>query len=130
MEKKVFESMNFEGGFIQKPGTGSRSYTAYETKTVARLEAYKITSQLKGIKLELKNKDNLKYYLVEDGTLFKYDTNELTFYRLNLDDFTWDYDPSLKTIFYDAYLKYQQLLYFEDFYVNREDLDLSNGRQL
>lgn len=118
------------GDFIVKKSVlGGHSLTEREFNTKSMLRKYIMLNKFNGKTLEPKNVNGVKYFLAEDGTVFKYDESNFSFYRLSLNDFVWDYDQSLSSLYYDAYLRFQEFVDFEDYYPNREDLDLSSGRQ-
>lgn len=65
------------------------------------------------------NLPNTKYFLMEDGTIFKSIPDDLEFYRLNLDIYQWESDPTLITVFFDNMLKFEELHDFEDIFKER-----------
>jgi len=132
-DKKSINSRLFDGslgGYVQHPGYNSRSYTAKEMESITTLKTFKLFKQIDGEQLVLRNKPKNKYYIIQNGVIFKYDEETFSFYKLNLNDFVWESDQTLASIYYDTYLKFQELTSFEDYYPDREELDLSkrNGK--
>lgn len=117
-------------GFIQKSAVGSHSYTVAETKTMSFINKEILKKQIRGETLELKNNNKTRYFLVEDGTVFKYDTEALLFYQLNLEKMRWYLNQSLEPLYYDTYLRFQELVDFKDYYDVDKCLDLNSGRHL
>ena len=101
--------------------------TGHEFKTTVKLKRYKMFSLIDGIQLINRNDGTAKYYLVEDGTVFKYLEDSFSFYKLNLEDFVWESKQSLASIYFDTYLKFQELPDFEDYYPNGEEVGLDKG---
>ena len=123
--------LNLENvGFIQKSAVGSHSYTIEETKTMSYINKELLKKQVRGENLELKNDNKTRYFLVEDGTIFKYNTETLLFYQLNLKTMKWYINQSLTSLYYDTYLKIQELIDFKDYYDIEDQVDRNNGRHL
>ena len=90
---------------------------------------YKTLCQVQGKELEKRNTPEAQYYLVEDGTIVKAIPDRFLYYRLDLTNYNWVSDPNLVTLFYDTYLKYQELTEFEDYYPDANQ-DLNKGINL
>lgn len=130
-KNKKVSLLSFDSvGIIQKVGFGSHSYTAEETKTMSYISKEIIKKEIKRVPLELKNNGKNRYFLVENGIVFKYDTEKFLFYQLNLEKMKWQENQYLASLFYDSYLKFQELLDFKDYYDNDDQLDLNSGRHL
>lgn len=112
---------------IEKYVPGIHSLTPRESRTKTKLQEFEIKNAILGNKIEIKNSEDKKYYLVEDGTVIKLEEKNYSFYRLNLETYKWDLDQSLLAIFHDSFLKYQEFLDFKDYYSNSEELDLDKG---
>ena len=111
------------------PSTSSKAITvgAYNS----RLQAYADDNQFDDTKFVRRNEDGMKYFFVENGTIFKLDENEYRFYELDLDEFVWDLKPSLVDLYYDVSLRYSEIEDFNDYYLNKsEEFDIDSGRQL
>ena len=118
------------GEFVIKKGTpGSHSLNSREAATKIKLQGYKTLCQVQGKELEKRNTPEAKYYLVEDGTIVKAIPDRFLYYRLDLTNYNWVSDPNLVTLFYDTYLKYQELTEFEDYYPDANQ-DLNKGMNL
>lgn len=100
-------------------------------RTYERLQAYADDNQFDDTKFVRRNEDGMKYFFVENGTIFKLDENEYRFYELDLDEFVWDLKPSLVDLYYDVSLRYSEIEDFNDYYLNKsEEFDIDSGRQL
>lgn len=117
-------------GFIQKSAVGAHSYTFEETKTMTYLDTEILKRQIRGENLELKNDGKSRYFLVENGIVFKYSQDTGLFYQLDLETMTWRLNQRLVSIYYDTYLRFQELLSFKDYYDMGEQMDLDSGRHL
>lgn len=117
-------------GVMQKAGFGSHSYTAEETKTMSYINKEILKKEIKKAPLVLKNNEKNRYFLLENGIVFKYDTENFLFYQLNLEKMKWQENQNLASLFYDSYLKFQELLDFKDYYDNDDQLDLNSGRHI
>lgn len=117
-------------GFIQKSAVGSRSYTIEETKTMSYINKEILKKQIRGEALELKNDNKTRYFLVEDGTVFKYNAETYLFYQLNLETMMWNVNQDLASLYYDTYLRFQELIDFKDYYDIDNQLDLNSGGHL
>ena len=144
---------------IKKGTPGSHSLNSREAATKIKLQGYKTLCQVQGKELEKRNTPEAKYYLVEDGTIVKAIPDRFLYYRrfsawtrgagglcsypypgpsipdrflyyrLDLTNYNWVSDPNLVTLFYDTYLKYQELTEFEDYYPDANQ-DLNKGINL
>lgn len=130
-KKETIKPENFEHiGFIQKAAPGSHSHTVAETYTLSYIKKEILKKQIRGEKLELRNDNRIKYFLVEDGTVFKYNTETYLFYQFDLETMTWYPNQSLASLYYDTYLKFEELLAFEDYFDTTNEFTINNGRQL
>ena len=107
---------------------GDHSQTQREFETMQKLKIYISEKKYNGEKLVQKNDGSWKYYLVEDGNIFKMN-DDYYCYRLDLSNFTWIHDQRIISIINDGFLKCKELVNFDDYYEN-QDLDLSKGRHL
>lgn len=121
-KEKVFSS--FELGHMEKLGMGARRYTIQETETMGYLNKELLKSQIRGEKLTLKNNDKTRYFLVENGTVFKIDESTFLFYQLDLQNLKWVRNQAFAFLYYDSYLRFQELLYFKDYYDDADELYL------
>lgn len=117
-------------GFIEKPSFGCHSYTVEETNTMSFINAELMKKRIDGEKLELKNDSKTRYYLVENGIVFKCDTENYLLYQLNLKTMKWNLNQNLASLYFDTSLRFQELTNFKDYYEIDEELDLSSGRHL
>lgn len=85
-------------------------------ETLAAVQQYIQTKLSTGEPLELKNNQNTKYYLMEDGTIFKYLSENLEFYRLDIKNFVWYLEPSLLSLYFDNTLSFKELPDFKDYF--------------
>lgn len=116
---------------------GDHSYTHQEFETLQKLQLYKSKKLYNKEKLVTKENDEWKYYMVEDGTIFKMN-DDYFFYRLNINTFQWIRDQRLVSLYNDCFLRFKELPGFEDYYevLDTEekykslDVDLNEGRHL
>lgn len=99
-------------------------------KTLSDIQQYVESKKSAGENLELKNNSNTKYYLMEDGTVFKYLIEELEFYRLDTKDFTWYSEPSLLGFFFDNTLTFKEIPDFKDYFNEKNITNDNQGIKL
>lgn len=88
-------------------------------QTLSSVQQYIQDKKATGEQLELRNNPNTKYYLMEDGTIFKYLSNELEFYRLDTKEFVWYLEPSLLSLYFDNTLTFKEIPDFQDYFVEK-----------
>ena len=96
-------------------------------QTLSSVQQYIQDKKASGEQLELRNNHNTKYYLMEDGTIFKYLNNELEFYRLDTRKFVWYIDPSLLDLYFDNTLTFKEIPDFQDYFLEQEKNDTKSG---
>lgn len=99
-------------------------------QTLSSVQQYIQEKRASGEQLELRNKPNTKYYLMEDGTIFKYLSNELEFYRLDTKEFVWYLEPSLLGLYFDNTLTFKEIPDFQDYFVEKAKNDEKPGIKL
>lgn len=99
-------------------------------KTLSSVQQYIQDKKATGEQLELRNNPNTKYYLMEDGTIFKYLSNELEFYRLDTKEFVWYLEPSLLSLYFDNTLTFKEIPDFQDYFVEKAKNDEKQGIKL
>lgn len=85
-------------------------------QTLTSIEEYVQTKKTSGEELIIRNNPSTKYYLMEDGTIFKYVSEELEFYRLDTIKFKWLSDPSLLGLYFDDTLTFKEIPDFQDYF--------------
>ncbi len=75
-----------------------------------------IIEQKKSSGEQPKNNSNTKYYIAEDGSIFKQNIDNITFYRLELSKFIWFPDPTIIDLFYNNDLSFTELPTFQDYF--------------
>lgn len=115
-------------GLFTRITDGDHSQTQMEFETMQKIKMYLSRKMFNGEELIKNNNEGWKYYLVEDGTIFK-KNEDYHFYRLDLNKFQWVHDQSLISLYYDSFLKFKELLNFEDYY-EISNSDLNKGRHL
>ncbi len=99
-------------------------------QTLSSVQQYIQAKRSSGEQLELRNNPNTKYYLMEDGTIFKYLSNELEFYRLDTKEFVWYLEPSLLGLYFDNTLTFKEIPDFQDYFVEKAKNDEKPGIKL
>lgn len=99
-------------------------------QTLSSVQQYIQAKRASGEQLELRNNLNTKYYLMEDGTIFKYLSNELEFYRLDTKEFVWYLEPSLLGLYFDNTLTFKEIPDFQDYFVEKAKNDEKPGIKL
>lgn len=99
-------------------------------QTLSSVQQYIQDKKATGEQLELRNNPNTKYYLMEDGTIFKYLSNELEFYRLDTKEFVWYLEPSLLSLYFDNTLTFKEIPDFQDYFVEKAKNDEKQGIKL
>ena len=94
----------------------SHSQTQQEFETKSRIRRFVMNSRFDGKKLPNYTKPDWYYCIVEDGRVFKYHSQRLEFYHLDLDRFVWIPDQSYASLIYDTYLKFEEFYEFVDHY--------------
>lgn len=87
-------------------------------QTLTAVQQYIQKKQSSGETLELKNNHNAKYYLMEDGTIFKYLSKEVEFYILDTKEFIWYPEPSLLGLYFDNTLTFREIPDFKDYFTD------------
>ena len=103
---------------IKKEVKGEHSLTPEEANTLNNLNAYVLIHMINKDKLNLLNKPNLSYYIMEDGSLWKYDKLAEQLYTLDMDNKVWQKVSNTLSNIQDGTMKCQELLDFEDYYDN------------
>ena len=103
-------------GFIQKPGVGSHSYTVEETRTMNFIDRETLKKRIHGENLELKNNYGTRYFLIENGTLIKYNVNASSIYEFDLETMTWIISKQSPAFYFNSDLRFQELMDFKDYY--------------
>lgn len=99
-------------------------------QTLFSIQQYIQDKKAAGEQLELRNNPNTKYYLMEDGTIFKYLSNELEFYRLDTKEFVWYLEPSLLGLYFDNTLTFKEIPDFQDYFIEKAKNDEKLGIKL
>lgn len=89
-------------------------------KTWSKLNEYEAALKKANLKPKLYNDEDTKYYIVEDGNIFKYNEKYNLFYRLDLEKFQWIYTPSYIGLYFDGHLKFEEIPNFKDYYIHEE----------
>lgn len=115
MPKKESDMLN---GYFSRPSRVgySHSYTAEETKSVSGINKYLLLAKIRGETLIDYTKPDWYYCVVEDGRVFKYNPQELLFYRLDLERFVWVRDQTFASLCHDTYLMFQEIAGFRDYF--------------
>ena len=69
--------------------------------------------------LKPNNSSNTKYYIVENGKVYKV-IDEEEYFELDTDKMEWNLDPTYMGLMYDTYLKFSELKNFRDYYIEKE----------
>ena len=124
--KKVRLTDLDELGHMEKAGEGFRSKTVRETIALNNIERLVMRKQLAGEKLTLRNNDKTRYFMIENGVVFKIVENTW-FYELNIETFKWQRNQRIASIYYDGYLRPIELVYFKDYFDNEEEQKPDGG---
>ena len=106
------------GGYItSRTRVGcDHSYTVHETLSQSKVQKHVLLAQIRGETLTDYTKPDWYYCIVEDGSIFKYHPESHSFYGLDLERFVWVWDRSFVSIFYDTFLKFQEIDGFRDYF--------------
>lgn len=115
-----------EIGHMEKAGEGFRSKTIKETIALNNIERMVMKRRLNGEKLKLRNNDKTRYFILENGVVFKIDDNTF-FYELNQETLQWQSNQAIASIYYDGFLRPMELVYFKDYFDNEEEMELDGG---
>ena len=75
-----------EIGHMEKAGEGFRSKTIKETIALNNIERMVMKRRLNGEKLTLRNNDKTRYFILENGVVFKIDDNTLNLLISNFEN--------------------------------------------
>ena len=110
------------GGYFTKPSRVgfSHSYTALETKSASIVNKYVLLAQISGRNLIDYTKEDWYYCIAEDGSVFKYHSEELIFFQLDLEKMQWKRNQNWASLIHDTYLRYQEFDGFRDYFPHAE----------
>ncbi len=94
----------------------SHSYTAEETRAESEIRKYVLLANVRGDTLTDYTKPDWYYCIVEDGSIFKCSPKEPLFYELDLTRFVWIPNQRFASIYYDTYLRFQEIPGFRDYF--------------
>lgn len=100
-----------------------------EIETLNKLGSYLIENKNLANNKEQKKDIKEKYYIIEDGRIFKLEEDSFSFYQLNMNTKKWESNQNLASLYYDSFLRFQELLDFQDYYETAEQ-DLNRGMHL
>lgn len=72
------------------------------------------------------NEEKTKYYIVEDGRVFK-EVDSSAFYGLDMESMEWVRDQSYMSMFYDTSFKFSELKNFRDYYSEKKREETFGG---
>lgn len=113
-------------GHMEVPGEGFRSKTIQETIALNNIEKMVHRKQFAGEELTLRNNDRTRYFIMENGVVFKID-DETFFFELNPETLKWHMNQGLASAYYSNYLRPMELVYFKDYFDNEEEMELDGG---
>ena len=113
----------YAGMIFKNSKFGVHKYNEEEIAVLRKAKNQKVFNSLDGIPYKKTEYNaDVEYYIIETGVIFK--KEKYLFYRLDIDNQVWIYDPTLIDLYNGSYsLNIEQLspLEFEDIYFNEDE---------
>ncbi len=96
-----------------------------ELDTIQKINEYEKKLLSNNQTLKPNNQDDTKYYIVENGNVFK-SINDGIFYELDISKMQWVPNQTYMSLMYDTYLKFSELQNFRDYYIEQKKEEIEN----